>query len=420
MANQILTPQMILKEAYAILHQSSNFIARTNRQYDDRFANRELKISQTLDVRLPPKYTTRDGNTMSQQNVVQRKVPLPLATIKGVDINLTQEQLTFDINDVSRDVLRPALTQLAATMEGDLLSTMYKQVWNVCGSVTTSVDFRSWQTAGKLLADNLAPPSDRTMTMNTQTRVDFSDSVKSLFQSSENIRQQYVDGMVGRTGGFDVFENTLMPSHTAGTFTTNPVITTSAASDTGFPGTGNAYTTEFEFKMDGSNPIAVKKGDVFTVSGVFECHPETKVSLGYLKRFVVAEDYSGTSGTHAITASPAPILGGAYQNCVGSVLDGAAVTFLGITSAASAVTYGQNLAFHRDAFAIVTADLEDPSAYGAWGSRQVVDGISMRIWRQGDIVNGSFPCRIDIAYGGTAIYPEWAARLVHSQSQLTL
>lgn len=44
-----------------------------------------------------------------------------------------------------------------------------------------------------------------------------------------------------------------------------------------------------------------------------------------------------------------------------------------------------------------------------------MDGLSIRIWRQGDIANGNFPCRLDIAWGTAAIYPEWACRHVHVQ-----
>ena len=51
------------------------------------------------------------------------------------------------------------------------------------------------------------------------------------------------------------------------------------------------------------------------------------------------------------------------------------------------------------------------SKYGGWGGREVMDGLSMRIWRQGDIINDSAPCRIDILYGFLARYPQLACRL---------
>jgi hypothetical protein len=40
-----------------------------------------------------------------------------------------------------------------------------------------------------------------------------------------------------------------------------------------------------------------------------------------------------------------------------------------------------------------------------------MDGISMRIARQYDIVNDKIPCRIDVLYGYAAIRPELAVRI---------
>jgi hypothetical protein len=40
-----------------------------------------------------------------------------------------------------------------------------------------------------------------------------------------------------------------------------------------------------------------------------------------------------------------------------------------------------------------------------------MDGISMRIARQYDIVNDKVPCRIDVLYGFKTIRPEMAARI---------
>ena len=423
MSNTLLTSSIILKECYAIMHQKSNFIAKTNRQYDGRFANKGAQIGQQLGIRLPPKFTTRTGNAMSSQNVVDRQVSLPLATINGVDLLLSQEDLTFKIEELSERILQPAVSQLAATVEGTALSTLYKQVANcvpsVAGQTTTTsyVTYQTFQDSGRYLSEALAPPSPRTMTMNPQTRVDFSTDVKGLFQSSDNIRQQYVDGMMGRTGGYEVFENTLMPSHTPGTFNGTLSTTVSTTADSGYDGTGNAYTTSFGLKFDVSTSYAFKAGDIITIGNVFEIQPETKTSYGRLKQFVVVSDTTGTT-TGTLTISPAPILSGAYQNVNTAIADNAAITVMGSVSGAGTAgrtIYGQNLGFHRDAFAIVTADLEDPTPYGAWGAREVFEGMSMRIWRQGDISNGTFPCRLDIAWGCVAVYPEWAVRLLNGQ-----
>jgi hypothetical protein len=45
-----------------------------------------------------------------------------------------------------------------------------------------------------------------------------------------------------------------------------------------------------------------------------------------------------------------------------------------------------------------------------FSAREVLDGISMRIVRQYDISNDTFPCRIDVLYGYKTIRPQFAVR----------
>jgi hypothetical protein len=72
--------------------------------------------------------------------------------------------------------------------------------------------------------------------------------------------------------------------------------------------------------------------------------------------------------------------------------------------------FGQDLQFHKDFAAFVSADLEDVSQFGAWGARRTQDGISMRIAKQYDITNDAFPCRLDVLFGFDALYNELANR----------
>lgn len=218
MANSILTPSIITKEALRILHAQSNFLTKINRQYDSRFAVSGAKIGTSLDVRLPNKFTVRTGSTYSAQNMIERKVNLPVATIKGVDLTITDSELTLSLNDFSEQFLKPAMNQLASDIEYSAMLSMYKSVPNAVGTVSTQIDYKKFQQAGQKLTENLAPSSDRTFLLNPASRVEFSDAVKGLFQSSSNIDDQYREGMVGRTGGFDVFENTMIPVHTTGTY----------------------------------------------------------------------------------------------------------------------------------------------------------------------------------------------------------
>ena len=135
-------------------------------------------------------------------------------------------------------------------------------------------------------------------------------------------------------------------------------------------------------------------------------HPETKADLGYLRTFAVTAD-SGASAT-TLAISPAIVVTGAKQNVTASPTTGQGIVKVG---AGASETYSQSLFYHKDAFTFVSADLEDMSKYGSWGARQTYDGISMRIWRQGDIINNAVPTRIDVLYGYLTVRPQLACRL---------
>lgn len=407
MANTILTSQIITREAQRILHQKLNMVGNMNRQYDDRFAKRGAKIGTSLDLRLPAKFTVRTGSTYSGQNVVERKVNLPVATVKGVDMAISDLEMALSLDDFSKTILEPAMAQLAAQIEYDAVNSLYKYVPNYVGTVSTQLDYKKFQQAGQVLTENLAPSSQRCFILNPASRVEFSDAVKGLFQSSTNIENQYKEGIVGRTGGFDVFENTMIPAHTTGTYGGTPL--TNGANQ-GSTGADNAYVATSSLITDGwtSGGTSLKAGDIITIADVFEVHPETKQSTGKLKKFTIVSDVSDTTGAITMTISPAIIAGGAYQNVTARAGDNKAITVLGT----SATAYGQNIAFHKDAFAFVTADLEVPKGVDM-AAREVFDGVSMRFVRWFDGDTGQFKSRIDILYGFAPVYPELAVRAVH-------
>jgi hypothetical protein len=143
-------------------------------------------------------------------------------------------------------------------------------------------------------------------------------------------------------------------------------------------------------------------GMTFTIVGVNACHPETKADLGYLKTFTVL---AGSTATNLLV-SPTIYTTGPLQNIVAIPATGATLNFYGSANTA----YRQNLMYHPDAFTFVTADL--PLMDGADKCvRKQMDGLSLRVWTDGDIRNDELLARIDILYGYAAIRPEWACRL---------
>lgn len=412
MPNTILTPTMITREALRVLHQKLNFVGNVNRQYDDKFAQTGAKIGTSLNVRMPSKYTVRTGATLSAQDHVERSTPLNVSSQYGVDVSFTSLELTMNLDDFSDRIIKPAMAQLAARIESDALAQAYKLTNNYTNATTNSlITYKHFQKGGANITNNLGGPEGRSAVMSPDSIVEFMDATKGLFHASQNLGEQFREGMMGRTGGFDVYENTLVPSHTTGSLAGSP-LTNGAALGTST--TANAWVSSTDLSIDGAtNTTTLKAGDIITMSGVFAVHPETKANIGRLQTFVVQSDVTLTTAATAYTVTVKPGLiygsGNAFQNCALSGVantDGLTISRIGAASSA----FGQDLMFHRDAFVFATADLEDVSQYGAWGSRQSMDGISMRVARQYAISSDTIPCRIDILAGFGGLYPELASR----------
>lgn len=395
MANSILTPTAVTREALRILHQKLNFIGNINKQYDDSFAKTGAKIGDTLKIRLPNQYTVRTGATLSTQDTTETSTSLQVGTQKGVDLNFTSVDLTLSLDDFSSRILEPAMAVLAANIEADALS-MHLDVYNNVPNIGSTLTMNKLMTGRKVLNDNLAPMDDnRTALLNTQDNVDLIDALKGLFQDSSAISKQYKEGMMGRTAGFDFYENTLIPTQPTGTALSATTYTVNGASQTGASViVANGATT-------------FKKGDIITFAGCNRVHPETKADTGVLQSFVVTADYAGGAGTIAI--SPSIVITGGSQNVSASPTNGGAVTKVGGASA----IYKPSMVFHRDAFTFATADLIMPKGVD-FAAREVQDGISMRIVRQYSISNDTFPTRLDVLYGFKTIRPQLACRLLNN------
>lgn len=396
MANTILTPTAVTRKAAQILHQKLNFIGTINRQYDDSFAKSGAKIGDSLKVRLPNEYTIRSGLTMSAQDTVETSVTLTMATVKGVDMSFTSTELALSIDDFAERIIEPAMSVLAANVEADAIN-MYKEVYNIYDGDAAAFAFGSVSQARQILTDNLAPMSQRTMLLNTTHATKYLTDTKGLFHSAEEIAEQYREGQIGRASGFNFYENTLLLPHTTGT----------AAKTTGYLVNGASQTGSTLTVDTGTNTFLV--GDVITIAGVFRVHPETKVSTGALQQFVITAN-SGGSAT-SLSISPAITTSTGRQNVSGSPADNAAIVKVG---AGASETLVQSMAYHKNAFAFVTADLPLPDGTD-WARREVYDGISLSLVRDFSITDRSFPCRVDILYGYKAIRPQLATR-VHNDA----
>ena len=150
----------------------------------------------------------------------------------------------------------------------------------------------------------------------------------------------------------------------------------------------------------------IKEGDVFTIANVYDVHPETKTSTGILKQFTVLAD-AAEAGTLLI--APNIITAGAYKNVNSVPANSAALTFAG----AASTVYNQSLLFQKGFACFGSADLVLPKGVHM-ASRRNIDGISMRLVSDYDVVKDRILTRLDVLYGYKVLRPQLACKVLHT------
>lgn len=400
MANSFATIDMITNEALAVLHEKASFLKTINRQYDESHKGSGGAQGSTLRIRKPNRYTVTTGKAIDIQDHTETSVSLAVATQKHVAMAWDSQAIAQSANMkmFSENYLVPAMAQLVSDVENDVLQGVTKDVYNVVGTAGTPMTDLVEPTLARARLNQMLAPKDnnRSLQVDSVTAAGVVNGLSGNFHSANQLEKQYTEGLMGRTAGFDWYEQEKvwsMPNSAdvAGTLDTYTVV----EGDTDLTVTGFS--------------AAPVEGMVFTIAGVYAAHPETKKSLGYLAQFVVT-----SATTTVINFSPAISLSGATQNVCdvnGDVVapsTTAAIAFVGSAS----TSYTQQLAYHKDAFAFVTSDLP----LMADASKCVVktyDGLSLRCWEASDIVNDRRILRFDILYGYQSIRPEWACRITN-------
>lgn len=396
MSNSILTIDMITRKALEILENNLVLTRTVNRQYDDSFAVEGAKIGSTLRIRLPDRALVTDGAALQVQDDNEQYTTLTVSSQKHIGVNFTTAELTMQLDDFAERVLKPRISQLAASIDADVANS-FKYIGNSVGTPgTTPATSLVLLQAQQKLNENAAVMSPRYATVNPAANAALIEGMKGLFNPVSAISKQFKNGMFGEgILGYDE----LNMSQSVKQFTTG--------SRAGTVTVSTSVTTEGSttIVLTGLSTTTIKAGDVFTIADCYAVNPQTRESTGSLYQFVALADV--TASTTATVTVPAMYSAGQALATVDALpVSGKAVTFYGSAS----TQYPQNLIYHRDAIAFATADLLMPQGVDM-ASRQVHNGISLRVVRQYDINNDRLPCRIDVLYGYSVIRPQMAVRL---------
>ena len=392
---------MITRKCLEILENNLVISRNVNKEYDDSFAVEGAKIGSTLRIRLPDRALVTDGAALQVQDDNEQFTTLTVSSQKHIGINFTTAELTMQLDDFAERVLKPRISQLASSVDADVANA-YKSIFNTVGTPgTTPATALVLLQAQQKLNESAAPMSPRYATVNPAANAGLVNGMTGFFNPTGTISRQFKTGMMGEgVLGFDEMNmSQSIVNHTtgsrAGTILVNGAVSTQGQATISIDGLTGATDT-------------VTAGDVFTIAGVYAVNPQTRLSTGSLQQFVVTAAQTGASNALANMAISPPMY--TSSNALATIdafpADNAAVTFVGTAS----TVYPQNLVYHKNAITLATADLLLPQGVDM-ASRQVHNGISMRIVRQYDINNDRMPCRVDVLYGFNTIRPPMACRI---------
>jgi len=411
MSNSVLTVDMIAAKALALLDNNLVMAKTVDRTYEDEWNSNYngYKVGDTISIRRPALYTVRSGEVAQVQNSVEGKTTLVVDSMKGVDLQFGNKEMTLDIDDFAERFLMSPMIQLANTVDRSLTG-LYAQVPQWVGTPGQTIDSWADFAKGPQRMDEIAiPEGERRGILSPADRYGLAGAfaVNQVNPAGSIVSDAISAAKIpAPIANLETYASQNVQRLTVGTRVATAGAVNGSGQVTTYALTKDTNTQSFPVKSFAAG-ATIAAGEVFTIDDVYDVNPVTKQTLPYLKQFVVMEAKTlDGSGEGSITISPPLITSGAYQTVSAAPLDSAGMDFLGTASTA----YTQNMLYHKRAFALAVVPLEMPAA-AVVKSRKSYKGLSARLIQAYDATNNTEFWRFDILYGVKCVDPRLAVRL---------
>lgn len=369
MANTFLTPSVIAREALMVLQNNLVMAGLVHRDYSEEFS----EVGDTVMIRKPPVFEAKEftqGGNITVQDATEASTTVKLDKHLDVSFAVTPKQMTLEIADFSAQLLQPAVRALAQKVD-EYLCALYAAVPYRVGTAGTTPDgLDDFANARKDLLERGVPLSDLRLVVDPAAEAKFLVLDSLVEADKSGTTEALRNANLGRVMGFDTYVDQNIVTHVAGTGTTAGKVAVDLAA--GY----EAGATEIH--VDGV-ATALKVGDQLTI--------------GSAKHVVVAASALATADQD-ITI---------YPGLTADVANDAEIALVG--------NYTANLAFHRNALALVSRPLARP--LGAASSDQLAwNGLSIRVAYGYDITKKVDTVSLDMLVGAKCIYPELACVLM--------
>ena len=202
MANTILTPDIIAREALMVLRNNAVMANLVHRDYSDDFA----AVGDTITIRKPATFVAKEYNgSIDVQDATETGVEVKIDKHLDVSFGVTSKEMALDIADFSKQFLVPAMQAFADKVDKyliDLEASATNRVPHADGAIAP----KDMIEARKHLTQNAAPLADRRFVVGATAEADLLNS--ELFVSADKVGDEGTalrEASLGRKFGMDCY-----------------------------------------------------------------------------------------------------------------------------------------------------------------------------------------------------------------------
>jgi hypothetical protein len=203
MANTILTPDIIAREALMVLRNNAVMANLVHRDYSDEFVG---AVGDTITVRKPATFVANEYNgSINVQDATETGVDVKMDKHLDVSFAVTSKQMAMDIADFSAQLLVPAMQAFADKVDKYLIGLeagATNRVTHASGAIAPA----DLIAARKFLTQNAAPLADRRFVVGATAEADLLGN--ELFVSAEKVGDAGTalrEASLGRKFGMDCY-----------------------------------------------------------------------------------------------------------------------------------------------------------------------------------------------------------------------
>jgi hypothetical protein len=267
MANTLLTPSIIAKEALMQLEANLVMAGLVHRDYSDEF----VEVGDTITVRKPAKFVAENfTGAISVQDITEGSVAVKMDRFRDVSVAVTSKQLTLDIKDFSEQVVKPAMSSIAQAIDSDILAVGIAKAGKTA-SVSGTPVIGDIAGVGKQLDIAKAPRDNRRLVLPPEILYKYNTLDNFAKQCYKGDSEALKNAEIGKVYTCETFMSQNCPENQS----------TTPGTVTAYKVAGTAGTKQFTVSNGSGASGTIKEGDQLIVNGyLYTCTEDVTLSSG--------------------------------------------------------------------------------------------------------------------------------------------